>query len=99
MQRPGATRGKTAERQKQREGAMSQILTEIDEQLDNVELTALDRCDSCGAQAYVRVTLASGELLFCAHHAAKFKEKLSAQAIDWHDETARLNPQPSSGER
>ena len=27
------------------------------------ELSALDRCDSCGAQAYVRATLAAGELL------------------------------------
>ena len=32
-------------------------------------LTALDVCDRCGAQAYVRVLLANaGELLFCAHH-------------------------------
>ena len=33
-------------------------------------LTAADRCDRCGAQAYLRVTMPSGgELLFCAHHA------------------------------
>jgi len=32
-------------------------------------LTAVDRCDRCGAQAYVRALLPSGlELLFCAHH-------------------------------
>ena len=32
-------------------------------------LTALDVCDRCGAQAYVRVLLAnSGERRFCAHH-------------------------------
>lgn len=33
-------------------------------------LTALDRCDagSCGAQAYVKATGVSGELLFCNHH-------------------------------
>jgi hypothetical protein len=30
------------------------------------ELSALDRCDSCGAQAYVRVTMSSGQLFFCA---------------------------------
>jgi len=53
-------------------------------------LTAHDRCDSCGAQAYVRVTLPTGELLFCAHHASKYKEKLAATAIHWHDESARL---------
>jgi hypothetical protein len=27
-----------------------------------------DRCDSCGAQAYVEVTGNTGNLLFCAHH-------------------------------
>ena len=53
-------------------------------------LTALDRCDSCGAQAYVRATLAHGELYFCAHHAAKHAEKLQPAALEWHDETARL---------
>lgn len=69
---------------------MSQIATDtVTDELDN-SLTALDRCDSCGAQAYVRVTLATGELLFCAHHGAKFKEKLLPTALDWHDESARL---------
>lgn len=70
---------------------MSQIApeTSVDE-LDIPSLTAFDRCDSCGAQAYVRATLASGELLFCAHHGAEFKEKLEPLAIEWHDESARL---------
>lgn len=54
------------------------------------ELSALDRCDSCGAQAYVRVTLASGNLYFCAHHGAKFREKLADSALVWHDESDRL---------
>ena len=53
-------------------------------------LTAFDRCDYCGAQAYVKATLASGELLFCAHHAAEFKEKVQPIALDWHDESSRL---------
>jgi hypothetical protein len=69
---------------------MSQI-TENDIELDSAPaLTALDRCDSCGAQAYVRATMSTGELLFCAHHGAQFKEKLSATALDWHDESYRL---------
>ncbi|MFC5501751.1 hypothetical protein ACFPJ4_05790 [Lysinimonas soli] len=71
---------------------MTQITDTIDiDELDVPSLTALDRCDSCGAQAYIRVTLASGELLFCAHHGAKFKEKLAPTAINWHDESDRLN--------
>ena len=33
-------------------------------------LTRSDRCDRCGAQAYVRAVLHSGGALqFCAHHA------------------------------
>ena len=70
---------------------MSQITTEDDTTLDSVyQLSALDRCDSCGAQAYVRVTMSTGDLFFCAHHGAQFKEKLSATALEWHDETYRL---------
>lgn len=55
-----------------------------------VELTAADRCDACGAQAYVRVTLATGELQFCAHHANDNKAKLEPIALNWHDETEKL---------
>ncbi|MEN9989603.1 MAG: hypothetical protein RL508_582 [Actinomycetota bacterium] len=54
------------------------------------ELTAADRCDACGAQAYVRVTLATGELLFCAHHANENKDKLQPVALKWQDETEKL---------
>ncbi|MBW4032630.1 MAG: hypothetical protein HIU88_08180 [Acidobacteria bacterium] len=70
---------------------MSQTATEdgFIDALDHT-LSALDRCDSCGAQAYIRVTLSSGDLLFCAHHGNQFKEKLFPTALNWHDETARL---------
>ncbi|MFP7760567.1 hypothetical protein [Marisediminicola sp. LYQ134] len=54
------------------------------------ELSAADRCDSCGAQAYIRVTMATGQLFFCAHHGTKFKDKLSASALEWHDESDKL---------
>ncbi|HNM98506.1 MAG TPA: hypothetical protein PKK40_11220 [Marmoricola sp.] len=54
-------------------------------------LTALDRCDRCGAQAYLRVLLASGgELLFCAHHAREHAPKLREVAAEMHDETGKL---------
>lgn len=53
-------------------------------------LGAHDVCDSCGAAAYVRVTLAVGELLFCGHHAAKYRESLGDKIVAWHDETDRL---------
>jgi hypothetical protein len=60
-------------------------------------LTALDRCDRCGAQAYVRIGLAGGsELLFCAHHAREHKVKLRGIAIGVHDETGKLAPRPKA---
>lgn len=35
----------------------------------NVLLLEIDRCDRCGARAWVRVTFQSGDvLLFCSHH-------------------------------
>jgi hypothetical protein len=55
-------------------------------------LTALDVCDRCGAQAYVRVLLAnSGELLFCAHHGRVHAKALAEVAVDIQDETNRLS--------
>ncbi|HNP15176.1 MAG: hypothetical protein KF739_03120 [Cryobacterium sp.] len=57
---------------------------------DAYELTALDRCDSCGAQAYIRVMIGESELLFCAHHGRRHQEKLAAVATSWHDESRRL---------
>ncbi|MGI5950470.1 MAG: DUF7455 domain-containing protein [Brooklawnia sp.] len=55
-------------------------------------LTAADRCDRCGAQAYLRVILVSGgELLFCAHHARKHSDKLKQVALRIQDETDRVN--------
>ncbi|TNM48273.1 hypothetical protein FHP29_01835 [Nocardioides albidus] len=59
-------------------------------------LTAEDRCDRCGAQAYLRVELASGgELLFCAHHAREHGDALKDVAIAVHDETHKLTIKPA----
>jgi hypothetical protein len=59
-------------------------------------LSAVDRCDRCGAQAYVRAVLAGGgDLLFCAHHGRKFSEALRAGGADIQDETDRLIETPA----
>ena len=59
-------------------------------------LSAADRCDRCGAQAYLRVELQSGgELLFCAHHAREHGDKLREIAAYVHDETDRLSDKPA----
>jgi hypothetical protein len=62
-------------------------------------LSALDRCDRCGAQAYLRVELAGGgDLLFCAHHAREHGDKLREIAVSVHDETSKLADTPSTVE-
>lgn len=54
-------------------------------------LTAQDRCDRCGAQAYARYELlAGGELMFCAHHQREHGDALSEQAVLVTDETEKL---------
>lgn len=53
-------------------------------------LNANDRCDVCGAQAYIRVELATGELIFCSHHGNEKRGQLEPIAISWHDESDKL---------
>lgn len=70
---------------------------------ETAPLTAHDRCDRCGAQAYVRVMMPRdpidlvsgevtlpGELLFCAHHINAHKAVLMDVAEGFHDERKRL---------
>jgi hypothetical protein len=60
-------------------------------------LTAADRCDRCGAQAFIRATLASGsDLLFCAHHAREYESGLKAIEADIYNESDRLAAVPST---
>nr|WP_210415006.1 hypothetical protein [Microlunatus elymi] len=59
--------------------------------IDDAALTAADRCDRCGAQAYVRVTMPGGsQLLFCAHHGKEHADKLKQVALKIQDETANI---------
>jgi hypothetical protein len=60
-------------------------------------LKAIDRCDSCGAQAYVQVKGSTGDLLFCGHHYDKIMNnpdaytKMMAFMLEVVDERDRLN--------
>ena len=59
--------------------------------LETTPLNAVDRCDRCGAQAYVRaVLLNGGELLFCGHHAKEYAEGLKNVVKEIQDETNKL---------
>ena len=75
------------------EGKRPQMTTAV---APSSPLTALDRCDRCGAQAYLRVELAGGgDLLFCAHHAREHGDKLREVAVAVQDETGKLVGSPS----
>ncbi|HEX6195013.1 MAG TPA: hypothetical protein VFZ37_03835 [Jiangellaceae bacterium] len=61
------------------------------------ELKAVDRCDSCGAQAYVRAVMpGESELLFCAHHGRRHEAKLRPLTIAWDDQTEKLYKEQAS---
>jgi len=79
-----------------KEGKRPQVTTAI---APSAALTAADRCDRCGAQAYLRVELSGGgELLFCAHHAREHGDKLREIAVNVQDETGKLNDTPAVAE-
>jgi hypothetical protein len=60
-------------------------------------LTAADRCDRCGARAYIRVLLPrGGELMFCAHHGRRHASALEAVDADILDESKGLAATPGT---
>ena len=73
-----------------------QVILVIEETKQEQVLTAMDRCDSCGAQAYVQVKGITGELLFCSHHYHKIMdspigyEKMMGFVLEVLDERDRL---------
>jgi hypothetical protein len=65
--------------------------------MEQTPLNSLDRCDRCGAQAYVRALLVSGgELTFCAHHGKEYAEGLKTVAARIQDETTKLVEQSAN---
>lgn len=59
------------------------------------ELTAADRCDGCGARAWVRAVVGGTELLFCAHHGTKSMAALLDVADVVQDDRALVSEEPS----
>jgi hypothetical protein len=66
-------------------------------------LSPLDRCDSCAAEALVRVVGLNGELLFCGHHYNKIMNdktgyaKMMKFAITVTDEREKLIENKAKG--
>ncbi len=57
-----------------------------------------DRCDACGAQAFIWVQMpnATAGLLYCVHHFNKYEAKLREVAIDVVDERYKINVKASA---
>lgn len=72
---------------------------EVVEATKNFILDATNRCDRCGAQAYVMVTLTDGkgDLYFCRHHARKWEKPLKEIAETWYSEESRLSENKKQG--
>jgi hypothetical protein len=65
--------------------------------MEQTPLNSLDRCDRCGAQAYVRAILISGgQLLFCAHHGKSYAEGLKSIVATIQDESEKLAKQSAN---
>lgn len=47
------------------------INKELEDQKKEHVLKVADRCDQCGAQAFVLVKGSTGDLMFCGHHYEK----------------------------
>lgn len=82
---------------------MSTIATE-ELRVKEWTLKATDRCDSCAAEALVKVTGISGELMFCGHHYNKIMDnaegykKMMSFALTVVDERDKLVENKAKGE-
>jgi hypothetical protein len=65
--------------------------------MEQTPLNSLDRCDRCGAQAYIRAILISGgQLVFCAHHGKAYAEGLKSVLATIQDESEKLANQSAN---
>ncbi|MFN7584164.1 MAG: hypothetical protein ACK5P0_02280, partial [bacterium] len=75
-----------------------------DEAKTEWQLSPIDRCDRCGAEALVRVTGLNGDLLFCGHHYNKVMDnavgydKMMKFAITILDERNKLIENRAKGQ-
>jgi len=54
-------------------------------------LTAQDRCDTCGAQALVAATVKGTVLMYCGNHSRKYEARLRPLATVWVDDRDSTN--------
>lgn len=73
-----------------------EVVESVERPLSDV-LNHADRCDTCGAQAFVWVNMPNSQngLLYCGHHFSKYEMKLREVAIDIFDERYKINVKAS----
>jgi hypothetical protein len=55
-----------------------------------------DRCDRCGAQAFIlAINEAGQEMTFCGHHGRRYEASLMSQGFIIDDQSHTINPSPS----
>jgi hypothetical protein len=59
------------------------------------ELVVADRCDRCGAQAYVQAVKGNQDLLFCGHHGRFHTPALVHSGWVVLDSTDKINKKPT----
>jgi hypothetical protein len=75
---------------------MSFSMVKDSKEINEWHLTAFDRCDSCGAQAYIMIKGSTGDLMFCGHHYEKIMNnpdsytKMMSFMLEVVDERERL---------
>lgn len=57
---------------------------------ETIDLKVSDRCDLCGAQAFIKVVMQAGPLLFCGHHGRKYAAAYADKAVEIKDYTHTL---------
>ena len=91
------------------ESRYNRIMTNVVQEHPSVQpkeyvLRVADRCDKCGAQAYVMVKGSTGDLLFCGHHYEKIMNnpdaytKMMAFMLEVVDERDKLVENRSQGQ-
>jgi ribosomal protein L37E len=69
--------------------------TKVKKQEEKV-LKIADRCDRCGAQAFILATGVSGELMFCGHHYHKYEYAITQWAYKIVNELDTINEKSAS---
>lgn len=67
-----------------------------DDRMPTRELRLSDRCDRCGAQAFVRVDTPAGSVFLCGHDYAAAELTITAAGYPVEDERWAINSKPST---